>query len=91
MQRISRAAQYTQRMAQAARRQPAQDEAPPVDPYAIDRAYRRERAKRRARYERQRAKRRASIRFVLTLVLLLAFSVTLAVVIWQQVQRLFGL
>lgn len=77
-------------MAQAARRQPAH-EAPPVDPYAVDRAYRLERAKRRARMARQRASRRAGIRFAVTLLLLLALSVTLVVLIWQQVQRLFGL
>jgi cell division septal protein FtsQ len=78
-------------MAQAARRQPAHDEAPPVDPHAVDRAYRLERAKRRARMERQRASRRAGIRFAVTLLLLLALSIALVVLIWQQVQRLFGL
>jgi hypothetical protein len=77
-------------MAQAARRQHAR-EAPPVDPHAIDRAYRLERAKRRARVERQRARRRAAIRFFVTLVFLLALSVALVVVVWRQVQSLFGL
>ena len=78
-------------MAQAARKQPAHDEVPPVDPDAVERAYRLERAKRRARMERQRASRRAGIRFAVTMILLLAFSVALVVLIWQQVQRLFGL
>jgi cell division septal protein FtsQ len=78
-------------MAQAARTQQAHDEAPPVDPYAVDRAYRLERAKRRARAERQRASRRAAIRFFVTLVLLLALSVGLVVIVWRQVQELFGL
>jgi hypothetical protein len=77
-------------MAQAARRQHAQ-EPPPVDPDAIDRAYRLERAKRRARVERQRARRRAAIRFFVTLILLLALSVALVVVVWRQIQSLFGL
>jgi hypothetical protein len=58
-------------MAQAARRQHAH-EPPPVDPTAIDRAYRLERAKRRARVERQRARRRAAIRFFVTLLRRLA-------------------
>jgi hypothetical protein len=81
---------YTRAMAQAARRQRAL-EPPPVDPHAIDRAYRLERAKRRARVERQRARRRAGIRFFVTLVFLLALSVALVVVVWRQVQSLFGL
>jgi hypothetical protein len=76
-------------MAQAARRQA--HEPPPVDPHAIDRAYRLERAKRRARLERQRARRHAAIRFFVTIVLLLALSVALVVVVWRQVQSLFGL
>ena len=77
-------------MAQAARRQHAQ-QPPPVDPSAIERAYRLERAKRRARLERQRARRRAGIRFFVSLVLLLALSVALVVVVWRQVGELFGL
>ncbi len=77
-------------MAQAARRQHAQ-EPPPVDPAAIDRAYRLERAKRRARIERQRARRHAAIRFFVTLILLLALTVVLVVVVWRQIQSLFGL
>jgi hypothetical protein len=77
-------------MAQAARRHHAQD-APPVDPHAVDRAYRVERAKRRARVERHRARRRAGIRFFVTIVLLLALSLAFAVVVWRQVQSLFGL
>ena len=78
-------------MAQAARRQRAQVDAPPVDPTAIDRAYRLERAKRRARVERERARRRAAIRFFVTIVLLLVLSVGLVVVVWRQIESLFGL
>jgi hypothetical protein len=77
-------------MAQAARSQSAQ-EPPPVDPQAIERAYRLERAKRRAREERQRARRRAGIRFFLTLLFLLALTLALVAVVWRQVGELFGL
>ena len=77
-------------MAQAAREQHAHDE-PPVDPYAIDRAYRLELAKRKARKARQRARRHAGIRFFVTLLLLLALSVGLVVVVWRQIETLFGL
>lgn len=78
-------------MAQPARGEPAPDEAIPVDPYAIDRAYRLERAKRRARIARRRERRLAGVRFLLALVVLLAISVGFVVVVWQQVQELFGL
>jgi hypothetical protein len=78
-------------MAQAARTRQAHDEVPSVDPRAVERAYRLERAKRRARAERQRASRYAAIRFFVTLLILLALSVALVVVVWRQVQELFGL
>jgi len=66
-------------------------EGPPVDPDAVDRAYRLHRARRRARLERRRATKRASLRFWVVLVVLLAASVFLAVTIWREVERLFGL
>lgn len=78
-------------MAQAARGQHGHDETIPVDPHAVDRAYRLERAKRRARVERSRARRLAGFRFFLGLVVLLALSVGFVVVVWRQVQELFGL
>jgi hypothetical protein len=65
--------------------------APPLDPTVVERAYRLERAKRRARGEHERAVRRAGIRFVVALLLLLGFAVALGLTAWQQIQRLFGL
>jgi hypothetical protein len=76
-------------VAQPARR-PAEDD-PPLDPTAVERAYRLERAKRRARIARARANRRARLRFLVTLLVLLAFAGALALTTWHQVQRLFGL
>ena len=71
-------------MAQPARTQ--QSEAPPpVDPTAVRRAYRLERAKRRARVERAYERRLAAFRFVSVL------SALLVLTIWNQVERLFGL
>jgi hypothetical protein len=78
-------------MPQAARTGRAQDEAPPVDPYAVDRAYRVERAKRRARIARRRESRRADVRFFVTILVLLAVSIALVVTVWRQVQELFGI
>ena len=82
---------YTAPMAQPARRRRPSDDAPPLDPLAVERAYRLERAKRRARLERQRASRRAGLRFLAALALLLGLSVFLGLTIWQEIQRLFGL
>ena len=77
-------------MAQPARRSPA-PEAPPVDPHAVDLAYRRERARRRARIERDRAKTRATLRFWLVILVFLTALLTLTGVVWQEIQSLFGL
>jgi hypothetical protein len=69
----------------------AEDDAPPLDPEAIDRAYWHHRARRRARTERRRATRRAGARFWLVLLLLLAVTAAIVVFIAQEVQRLFGI
>jgi cell division septal protein FtsQ len=76
-------------VAEPARRRP--QEAPPLDPDAVARAYRLERAKRRARNARERARRRATLRFLAVLLVLLALAVVLGATAWQQIQRLFGL
>jgi hypothetical protein len=76
-------------MAQPAKR-PA-PEPPVLDPGAVHREYRRQRAKRVARERRARARRAASIRFWVIVVGLLALSVYLGIAMWHQVQRLFGL
>jgi hypothetical protein len=62
-----------------------------LDPTAIHRNYRRQRIKRRVREERAREKTLASLRFWLVLAAVLCVSVGLAVVIWNQIQQLFGL
>jgi hypothetical protein len=70
--------------------QPA-EETPPIDPDAIEDAYRYHRARRRARVERRRHVRRAGLRFWVVLLLLVAASVALVATVWGQVQQLFGL
>jgi hypothetical protein len=77
------------RVAQPARR--SARETPPLDPSAVQRAYRHERAKRRARHERDRAHRRAGLRFLGVLLVLLGMAVALGLTAWQQIERLFGL
>jgi hypothetical protein len=62
-----------------------------LDPTAIQREYRRQRIRRRAQEDRAREKALASLRFWLVVTLVLATSIGLAIVIWNQIERLFGL
>ncbi|TMM27010.1 MAG: hypothetical protein E6F97_00415 [Actinobacteria bacterium] len=62
-----------------------------VDPTAVQQAYRRERLRRRAREDRRRERMLAGLRFWLAVALVIATSVTLAVLIWHEIHRLFGL
>jgi hypothetical protein len=79
-------------VAEPARRAPTvlDEETPSLDPLAIERNYRRERARRRARVERRSAARRSNVRFFVTmgvLAFVTAFAILLA---WHEVQTLFG-
>lgn len=67
------------------------DEAPPLDPESIERAYRLHRARRRARIERVRRTRLAGARFWLVFVLMVVAAVFLALSTWREIARLFGL
>lgn len=69
---------------------PAEEDAPSLDPLAIERNYRRERARRRAKVERRSAVKRSNVRFWVTL-LVLAFLTAFAILAaWHEVQTLFG-
>jgi hypothetical protein len=81
-------------MAEAARRpeELTAVDAPPVrDPTAIDREYHRARARRQARVTRRRANKHGRLRFWLTLGFLLLASLVVAVTIWGEIRKLFGL
>ena len=67
------------------------DEEELLDPTAISRNYRRQRIKRRHREERAYQRNLARLRFWLALAAVIATSVGLAIVIWNEIQRLFGL
>jgi hypothetical protein len=67
------------------------EDEPPIDPEAIEDAYRYHRARRRARVAHKRSTRHAGLRFWVVLLLLVAVAVVLAVTVWGQVQNLFGL
>src|SRR5919201_887558 len=79
------------RMAEPARRVIAQPDDLPVDPTAIDRAYRLYRAQRRAKVARRREEARARLRFVITFVVLIALAIVLMLTLWHKVQSVFGL
>ena len=67
-----------------------EDDPPSLDPLAIERNYRRERARRRARIERQRTARRSDIRFWITLFVLAFLAAFVILTAWREVQNLFG-
>jgi len=85
------AAPYNPPMAQPAHRVAAPPDDPPVDPSAVEQAYRHYRARRRAQVERRRERARARLRFLVTAVTLTALALVLILVLWHQVQHLFGL
>ena len=75
----------------AQRPRPRAAEAPPLDPTAVDRAYRFYRAQRYAKLEHRRETRIARARFWAVLGLLLLACLVLAVTVWDEVTKLFGL
>ncbi len=66
-------------------------EEPPLDPEAVQRAYRFHRARRAARERRHREKRWAGFRFWLVLTLVLIVVVLLAARTLGEIERVFGL
>ena len=78
-------------MAEPARRHAAAEEAPPYDPSAIERTLIEQRARREARLAHKRARRHARIRFFVVILALLGGATALALLVWQQIQNLFGL
>lgn len=76
-------------MAQPARRQ--LEDVPDVDPATVDRAYRYYRDRRRAKVRHSRAQKRARLRFWVVLLLLTGLAVYLLLLVWSQVEQLFGL
>jgi hypothetical protein len=62
-----------------------------LDPTAVAREYRKQRARRRAREQRAIDRQLAAFRFWLVVFTVIAGSIGLAIVIWHQIHRLFGL
>jgi hypothetical protein len=90
--RPARAGAYTSPVAQPAARHPiSDDDAPSLDPAAVERAYVRERARRRARSARANDARHSNARFWVVLAVLTFLTVFLALTAWHEIQTTFGI
>jgi hypothetical protein len=78
-------------MAQPAARPAREDDAPSLDPAAVERAYRRERARRRARSQRANAARSSNARFWVVLAVLVFLTVVFSLTAWRELQTTFGI
>jgi hypothetical protein len=78
-------------MAEPARRQTAAEEAPHYDPRSIERTLMEQRARREARRAHKRARGHARLRFFIVILVLLGGTAALGFVVWQEIQKLFGL
>ncbi|HET7744246.1 MAG TPA: hypothetical protein VFK76_05840 [Gaiellaceae bacterium] len=67
------------------------DDAPPLDPDAVTRAYHFHRAKRAARERRHQESRLAAVRFWLVLALVVLVAAVLAARTMGEIERVFGL
>ena len=66
-------------------------DAPSLDPAAIERAYLRERARRRARSARHENARSSNARFWVVLAVLALITVVIALTVWREIQTTFGI
>jgi hypothetical protein len=78
-------------MAEPALRPDAVEEPPLPDPIAVERAYRFHKTRRRIRQERKQERALARLRFFAILLSLLVLAAYLSLVVWRQIEQLFGL
>jgi hypothetical protein len=79
-------------MAQPARRlRPDDADKPSLDPAAIERAYLRERARRRAVTQRRAAVRNSNARFWVVIAVLMFLTVFITLTAWHQIETTFGI
>ena len=69
----------------------APEEGPPLDPHAVERAYRFHRARRAARERSQRERKTAGLRFWFVLAIVLVTAAFLASRTLGEIEHLFGL
>ena len=78
-------------MAEPARRPEAVDEPPLPDRVAVERTYRFHKARRRFRQERKQERALARLRFIAVTLSLLVLTAYVLLVVWRQIEHLFGL
>ncbi len=78
-------------MAEPAQRRRPRAETSQLDPAAVNRAYHFYRARRHAKVEHRRASRRARLRFWVILGLLFLACLVVAVTVWAEIGRIFGI
>ena len=78
-------------MAEPARRPDAVEEPPLPDPIAVERTYRFHKTRRRIRQERKQERALARLRFFAVLLALIVLAAYLSLVVWRQIEHLFGL
>jgi hypothetical protein len=78
-------------MAEPARRPDAVEEPPLPDPIAVERAYRFHKTRRRIRQARKQERALARLRFFAVLLALIVLAAYLSLVVWRQIEHLFGL
>jgi hypothetical protein len=69
----------------------AVDESPSLDPAAIERAYRRERARRRAKVEHRQYARNSNARFWVAVAVIALVTVLLGLMALREIQTSFGI
>jgi hypothetical protein len=75
----------------ASRLQVTSEETPSLDPAAIERAYARERARRRARVAHHEDARSSNARFWVVLAVLFVLTVVIALFAFRTIQTTFGI
>jgi hypothetical protein len=75
---------------QAGRLPTAKEETPSLDPAAIEHAYRRERARRRAKVAHHRYARNSNARFWVMMAVLALLTVVIGLAALQEIQTNFG-
>jgi hypothetical protein len=75
----------------ATRRKAVDDDAPSLDPSAVERAYRRERARRHARHRRRNDARSSNARFWVVIAVLVFLTVLFSLTAWRELQTTFGI
>lgn len=78
-------------MAEPARRDHAVEEPPLPDPIAVERAYRFHKTRRRIRQERKQERALAKLRFIAVMLSLIVLTAYVSLVVWRQIEHLFGL